>query len=137
MNIFQWNFILSSKVFIQENAIENIVFKMSAILLKPQCVNFHAQQSPVFGGLNSNLLQGNGITTVRERFYLSIDSRYIRHWKVWGQGQDAVQVETGESVVWNRSAVWKGGECDEERRGCNDMHISQWMVWDKAKTMVR
>ena len=39
MNIFQWNFIGNSKVFIQENALENVVCEMAAILSRPQCVN--------------------------------------------------------------------------------------------------
>ena len=37
-NIFRWNFIWNSKVFIQENSTDNIVSKMSAILSRPQSV---------------------------------------------------------------------------------------------------
>ena len=36
--MFQWNFIWNSKVFIQENAFENIVWETAAILSLPQCV---------------------------------------------------------------------------------------------------
>ena len=38
-NIFQWNFIQNSKVFIQGNALENVALKMADILSRPQCVN--------------------------------------------------------------------------------------------------
>ena len=34
----QWNFIRNSSIFIQENAFENVVWKMAAILSWPQCV---------------------------------------------------------------------------------------------------
>ena len=37
-NKFQWNFNRNSNIFIQENAFENIVCEMSAILSRPQCV---------------------------------------------------------------------------------------------------
>ena len=38
-NKFQWNFNRNSCIFIQENALENVVWKMAAILSRPQCVN--------------------------------------------------------------------------------------------------
>ena len=38
-NIFLWNLIWNSKKFIQENARENIVCEMVAILCRPQCVD--------------------------------------------------------------------------------------------------
>ena len=34
-NKFQWNFIENSKLFIQENAFENVVCEMAAILSRP------------------------------------------------------------------------------------------------------
>ena len=37
---FQWNFNRKSIVFIQENALENVVCEMAAILSRPQCVNW-------------------------------------------------------------------------------------------------
>ena len=37
-NKFQWNFNLDSYIFIQENAIENVVCEMASILSQPQCV---------------------------------------------------------------------------------------------------
>ena len=39
MNIVQWNFNRNWNIFIQENVLENVVWKMSAILSRPQCVN--------------------------------------------------------------------------------------------------
>ena len=36
---FQWNLKWNSNIFIQENAIQNVVCKMWAILSRPQCVN--------------------------------------------------------------------------------------------------
>ena len=38
-NKFQWNFNQNSYIFIQENAFEKVVWKMAAILSRPQCVN--------------------------------------------------------------------------------------------------
>ena len=37
-NKFQWNLNKNSNIFIQENAFENVVWKMAAILSRPQCV---------------------------------------------------------------------------------------------------
>ena len=42
MNKLQWNFNRMSFIFIQENAYENVVWKMAAILSRPQCVKLHA-----------------------------------------------------------------------------------------------
>ena len=39
-NRIQWNLNRNSYIFIQENALENVVWKMAAILSRPQCVNF-------------------------------------------------------------------------------------------------
>ena len=36
LNIFQWNIFWNSKVSIQENAFENVVWEMAAILSRPQ-----------------------------------------------------------------------------------------------------
>ena len=38
-NKFQWNFNRNSNIFIQENALENVVCEMASILFRPQCVN--------------------------------------------------------------------------------------------------
>ena len=38
-NKLQWNLNQNSYIFIQENAFENVVWKMSAILSRPQCVD--------------------------------------------------------------------------------------------------
>ena len=38
-NKLQWNFNRNSFIFIQENAFQNVVWKMAAILSQPQCVN--------------------------------------------------------------------------------------------------
>ena len=38
-NKIQWNLIRNSYVFIHENAFENVVCEMAAILSRPQCVN--------------------------------------------------------------------------------------------------
>ena len=38
-NKLQWNLKRNSYIFIQENAFENVVWKMAAILSRPQCVN--------------------------------------------------------------------------------------------------
>ena len=38
-NRFHWNVKWNELIFIQENAFENVVWKMAAILSRPQCVN--------------------------------------------------------------------------------------------------
>ena len=38
-NKLQWNFNRNSKIFIQENAIQNVVCEMTSILSRPHCVN--------------------------------------------------------------------------------------------------
>ena len=38
-NKLYWNFYWNSYIFIQENAFENVVWKMTATLSRPQCVN--------------------------------------------------------------------------------------------------
>ena len=38
-NKHQWNLNRNSYIFIQENAFENVVWKMTAILSRPQCLN--------------------------------------------------------------------------------------------------
>ena len=40
-NNFHWNFNRNSKLFSQENAFENVVCEMAAILSRPQCVNIN------------------------------------------------------------------------------------------------
>ena len=59
MNKLQWNFNWSLYIFIQENACENVVWKMAAILSQPQCVNSSAMhqygRGPAeFGNIFSN-----------------------------------------------------------------------------------
>ena len=38
-NKLQWNFKRYSDIFVEENAFENVIWKMAAILSRPQCVN--------------------------------------------------------------------------------------------------
>ena len=48
-NKLQWNLNRNLNIFIQENAFENVVWKMATILSRPQCVNFyHFYTSDVF-----------------------------------------------------------------------------------------
>ena len=42
-NKFQWNLKRNSYIFIQENAFENVICEMAAILLRPQCVKDQSQ----------------------------------------------------------------------------------------------
>ena len=69
-NKFQWNFNLNSNIFIQENAFDNVVWKMVAILSRPQCVNwyliitdFDILESPV-----ALLAPNTGTNTVTSEF---------------------------------------------------------------------
>ena len=40
-NKLLWNFNWHLNIFIKENAFENVIWKMAAILSRPQCVNIH------------------------------------------------------------------------------------------------
>ena len=48
-NKLQWNLNRNSSIFIQENAFENVVWKMAAILSRPQCVKRAAQVDATVG----------------------------------------------------------------------------------------
>ena len=50
-NKFPWNLIRNSNIFIQENAIENVVWRMAVILCRPQCVNDSSDKVRVSPGL--------------------------------------------------------------------------------------
>ena len=43
---FQWNLNRNSFIFIQENAFENVVWKMTAILSRPKCVKISIIRLP-------------------------------------------------------------------------------------------
>ena len=53
----QWNHNLNSYIFIQENAFENVVWKMAAILSQPQCVNTHLHSCSVVMDQTIQLIQ--------------------------------------------------------------------------------
>ena len=42
MNTFQWNYKRNSYIFIQENAFENVAWRIAAILSRPQYVKIRA-----------------------------------------------------------------------------------------------
>ena len=71
MNKLQWNLNQNSYIFIQENAFENAIWKMAAILSPPQCVYtseqlFHYSQSKC-----SSISQLVGsLDTIRGKFHL-------------------------------------------------------------------
>ena len=44
-NKFQWNFNRNSNIFIQENALENVICEMASILSRPQCVKWETPYS--------------------------------------------------------------------------------------------
>ena len=53
-NKLQWKFIQNSNIFIQENAFENVVRKLVAILPQPQCVNgalWHSAEINIAAGV--------------------------------------------------------------------------------------
>ena len=45
-NKLQWDLYQNLNIFIQENAFENVVWKMAAILSRPQCDNHHTDLCP-------------------------------------------------------------------------------------------
>ena len=56
-NKLQWNLKQNSHIFSQENAFENIVCKMAAILSRPQCDNSHRSSSTSSKWHHSNHLR--------------------------------------------------------------------------------
>ena len=80
VNIVQWNFNWNSNIFIQENVLENVVWKMSAILSRPQCVNVFSTCSVSAGHQREEVSDVQGVylfiwSTLTQR--TSSD----RHWK--------------------------------------------------------
>ena len=75
-NKLQWNLNRNSFIFIQENAFENVVWKMTAILSRPQCVNtgLHIVMSfalvKTIGGQITSLLFYSSIGKARKSFHL-------------------------------------------------------------------
>ena len=59
-NILQWNFNRNSYIFIQENAYENAIWKMEALLSRPQCVNSLGPSNVHISDLG-NTGSGNGL----------------------------------------------------------------------------
>ena len=55
-NKFQWNMNRNSYIFIQENAFENVVWKMAAILSRPQCVNIYQFVIALISGIIINFI---------------------------------------------------------------------------------
>ena len=58
-NKLQWNFNRNTYIFIKENASENVIWKMVAILSRPQCVKDHGiSKGPIFSPvwLSSDLI---------------------------------------------------------------------------------
>ena len=53
-NKLQWNLNQNSYIFIQENVFENVVWKMSAILSRPQCVKRPQVGHPLPNAINCN-----------------------------------------------------------------------------------
>ena len=69
-------FIRNSNIFIQENALENVVCEMASILSRPQCVNFQSGARPrqPFGMTSSGKKRWHritGIQTTMSNFIIS------------------------------------------------------------------
>ena len=54
-NKFQWNLNRNSDIFFQENAFENVVWKMGSILSRPQCVNNNQRRSSFIDSVSHSL----------------------------------------------------------------------------------
>ena len=75
-NKLQWNLNRNSYIFIHENAFENVVWKMAAILSRPQCVNTimcqqHNESCAVIG------IICNGTISCYTLHFSSIITQYI------------------------------------------------------------
>ena len=59
-NKFQWNLTRNSYIFIHENAFENVVWKMAAILCRSQCVNLNHATLGLFRANLVNIMASDG-----------------------------------------------------------------------------
>ena len=67
MNIFQWNFIDNSKVFIQENAFEYVICKMVAILLSLNMLTHWGRVTHICVGNLTIIGSDNGLSPGRRQ----------------------------------------------------------------------
>ena len=86
-NKLQWNLDQNLYIFIQVNAFENVVWKMAAILSRPQCVNQH-RTLWVWEDEHANNLITNDLNTLKPRqngrhFADYIFKRIILNENVW------------------------------------------------------
>ena len=109
-NKLQWNFNQNSNTFIQENALESVVWEMASISSWPQCVNFWIKISSVV-----NTMPADDLVTPRARvsaamiltwFFLVIShhNHGIFGWCAWIKLMDFVpryQLCYSESSLYN------------------------------------
>ena len=84
-NKLQSNFNRNSYIFIQENVFGNVVWKMAAILSRPQCVKGMVMSATrpqylfittMFLGHGSQVQSGNLVNTIYEKRYLPLKAQY-------------------------------------------------------------
>ena len=84
-NKLQWNLNRNLYIFIQENPLENVVWKMAAILSRPQCVNPSGVETRIFLD-NLSILAADAPETCRVIYDHGIDhARQTGHCPSWGK----------------------------------------------------
>ena len=87
-NKLQWNLNKNSNIFIHENALQNIVWKMAAILSRPQCINILGHDDAYMDHWTASLLAEVMIcfpnqwkliviVTLQEHISVKVESRYF------------------------------------------------------------
>ena len=76
-NKFQWHFNRNSYIFLHENAFENVVWKMAAILSPPQCVNMHILTSMIADQILRQLTIFASLTSIDMRIGLSLQISFM------------------------------------------------------------
>ena len=88
-NKLQWNRKRNSHIFIQENALENVVCEMAVLLSRRQCVNLQILRQEITARLSSEMLSDRGLEVLTRKAEselassqreTSLQSNAVSHW---------------------------------------------------------
>ena len=97
-NKLQWNFNRNSNIFIQENALENVVCEMASILSRPQCVNPSHESKVLWLLCWDSKLWFSPNQTIIFLFRIRNPLQYVSRETVWYVNS-----------LWSREAIWQHG----------------------------
>ena len=119
-NKFQWNSNRNSYIFIQENALENVVCEVAFILSRPQCVKLHTL---FCGALFScgYIAYSLWIHEIYESIFFSVVSPALwqssapmkKPWKIWIKLKVANHIKTQPSANCVQISCYSKSSCDE------------------------